>query len=191
MAKREDKPSMVAGEQGKIVDSDPRDSTQPADEEGKKTLTNDEKIVAWVMDRVTRWKEHRDANYNMQWNTYERQWRAIYSTEDKEKKRERSRIMSPALSEAVENAASEIEEAVFGRGDFFYGSAETGDDDLNKKITAHNQGLFKEDLAKSDFTPNCSEIVMNGAVYGTGIGEIVLCRHTERDITAQEDPMTR
>ena len=189
MAKRDDKPTIEAQGQGKVLEADEREGAPETDADGKK-LTNDEKIVEWVMNRVTRWKEHRDTNYNTQWNTYERQWRAIYSEEDKERKRERTKIMSPALSEAVENAVSEIEEAVFGRGDFFDVSAEAGDDETSKLITDHNSTTFHEDLAKSDFTGNCSEVVMAGGVYGTGIGEIVLCKHTERDIQAVQDPMT-
>src|SRR5574341_1017044 len=136
-------------------------------------MSADEKLVAWVIERTRRWKEHRNANYSTQWDQYERQWRAIYSTEDKTKKRERSVIISPAMSEAVENAAAEIEEAVFGRGDFFDISPDSTDTPVDSAALTKNEITFREDLVRNGFTGACSETVINGAVYGTGIGEIV------------------
>lgn len=165
----EDKRKLIEGEQATVVDGD----AAPLTEEGEKKLSTDEKLVAWVVDRTRRWKEHRNANYSQQWDQYERQWRAIYSTEEKTRKTERSVIISPAISEAVENAAAEIEEALFGRGDFFDVSPEAGDDPVMAAALSKNEVTFREDLARNGFTGACSETVINGAVYGTGIGEIV------------------
>lgn len=179
---------LVAGGIAEIT-TDPRDDTTSSDE-GHDKKTSDEKLVAWVVGRVKQWKDHRVANYDSNWNMYERLWRAIYSDEDKTKKRERGKIISPALSEAVENGAAEIEEAVFGRGDFFDLYPEVGDSKPDQKILAHNEVLFRQDLDRTDFTGQCSEVIINGAVYGTGIAEFVLCKSTDRDITVQEVPAT-
>ena len=190
MAREKDKPAVEAGVQGKIVDGDPRDVTvDGADATGEKK-TNDAKLVAWVLDRTRRWKEHRNANYSQLWDMYERLWRAIYSSEEKTRKSERSKIISPALSEAVENAASEIEEAVFGRGDFFNATASGNDSEIEAAILTKNEATFKEDLAASDFTGNCSEAVINAAVYGTGIAEIAMSEIMERDVKIGVDPLS-
>src|SRR3990167_6450841 len=168
------------------------DAALQADDE-KTPKTDDEKLVAWVMDRVSRWKEQRDQNYETQWNMYERLWRAIYSDEEKQRKTERSKIISPALSEAVENGAAEIEEAVFGRGDFFDLWPEVQDGQIDRAVLDRNESLFRQDLERTDFTGQCSEVIINGAVYGTGIAEFILCQSTDRDITVQEvvDPETQ
>src|SRR3990167_6413729 len=171
---------------------DPRDDTKEPEADGTKK-TADEKLVAWVIGRVKQWKEHRVANYDSNWNMYERLWRAIYSDEDKTKKRERGKIISPALSEAVENGAAEIEEAVFGRGDFFDLWPEVQDGKIDRAVLDRNESLFRQDLERTDFTGQCSEVIINGAVYGTGIAEFILCQSTDRDITVQEvvDPETQ
>ena len=181
---------MMAAEQGVVLNGDPRDSSVAPDDKTDREKTSDEKLVAWVLNRVSQWRDHRNANYQEQWNMYERLWRAIYSDAEKTRKRERSQIISPALSEAVENGAAEIEEAVFGRGDFFDLWPEAKDDPANAEILSKNETLFREDLAKSDFTSTCSETVVNAAVYGTGIAEIVQSKSTERDIVAVRDPLT-
>ena len=167
------------------------DAARQADDE-KTPKTDDEKLVAWVMDRVSRWKEQRDQNYETQWNMYERLWRAIYSDEEKQRKTERSKIISPALSEAVENGAAEIEEAVFGRGDFFDLWPEAKDNQIDAAVLQTNEVLLREALAKTDFTGQCSESITNAAVYGTGIAEIVLEKKTIRDISLEvtADPVT-
>lgn len=166
----ESKRNLIQGTEATVTDGD----AAPPTEQGEKQLSDDEKLVAWVVDRTRRWKEHRNANYSQQWDQYERQWRAIYSTAEKTRKSERSVIISPAISEAVENAAAEIEEALFGRGDFFDVSPEAKDDPVMSAALSSNEVTFREDLARNGFTGACSETVINGAVYGTGIGEIVL-----------------
>ena len=153
-----------------------------ADEE-KTPKSSDAALVEWVMGRVTRWRTQRDTNHSKQWDMYERLWRAIFSEEEKQHKTERSKIISPALSEAVENGCAEIEEAVFGRGDFFDLWPEARDTQIDRAALDANEVLFKEDIARTDFTGQCSEITTNGAVYGTGIGEIVLEKKIVREIS--------
>lgn len=175
---------IVAGEQGKVLDNDSRSANAETTESSSgKEKTDDEKLVAWVIGRVSQWKQHRNANYSQQWDMYERLWRAIYSEEEKTRKTERSKIISPAISEAVENGAAEIEEAVFGRGEFFDISPEVKDDPVSVEALGRNEITFRQDLAQSRFTSVCSEITILGAVYGTGIGEIIQTEVKEQDIT--------
>jgi hypothetical protein len=175
----------VPTNEAKVLKGDPRED-QPEDP-NKKPKTADEELVAWVTGRVAQWKEWRDANYSQQWNIYERLWRAIYSEEEKTRKTERSRIISPALSEAVENAAAEIEEAVFGRGDFFTVMPEAEDNPIERAALAKNESRFREDLTRTKFTNACSEAVINSAVYGTGLGEIVQKEIKDVDVKVDLD----
>ena len=50
---------------------------------------------------------------------YYRLWRGHWASEDKTRQSERSKIISPALQQAVESSVAELEEATFGRGKWF------------------------------------------------------------------------
>lgn len=87
-------------------------------------------LGAWVKERVDTWCQWRDSNYAAKWDTYERLWRGIFDASERVRSSERSTIVNPALSEAVENAAAELEEAVFGRGADYFDLASPEDDGL-------------------------------------------------------------
>jgi hypothetical protein len=178
------------GQQGEVINSDPRDDLESPDEQKDPKKAADEKLVAWVVDKVRLWKDHRNGNYEDAWNLYERTWRGIWTPEDKSKKKERTKLISPATAEAVENGVSEIEEAVFGRGEFFDMWPEAKDNETEREAARKNEVLFREDITKTKFTTQCSEVVLLAAVYGTGIGEIVLTKETEYDIVAEETAVT-
>lgn len=172
-----------AGGTAQILDRDPRDSTVSVAAAAPKKAKDDlDPLVGWVMERVEAWRTHRRSNYETRWDEYERLWRGIWSGSEQQRKSERSKIITPALSEAVENAVSEIEEAIFGRGDFFEIKGEVSDAFELKKVTEKNKNTLREDLAKTFFVTNVSEALMNSAIYGSGIGELVLEEKTEREI---------
>ena len=172
----------IQGQKAEVLDQDPRDSNRPVNEAVARKPDDLSPLVAWVMSRVEAWRNHRRANYEWRWDEYERLWRGIWSGAEQKRKSERSRIITPALSEAVENAVSEIEEAVFGRGDFFEIKAEISDPEELVKATEHNKNCLREDLARLGFTPNVSDALINSAVYGTGIGEILVEDFPHREI---------
>lgn len=78
------------------------------------------RLGAWVMSRVGSWQTWRDSEYKTSWDEWERLWRGIFAETERLRQSERSTVVNPALSEAVENGAAELEEAVFGRGADFY-----------------------------------------------------------------------
>jgi hypothetical protein len=84
-----------------------------------KTDIVEETLEEWVMDKVHSWQDHFSANYSESFDSYYRLWRGIWAAEDKTRDSERSKIISPALQQAVESSVAEIEEATFGRGRFF------------------------------------------------------------------------
>lgn len=77
-------------------------------------------LCRWIVGQTEAWRQWRDANYHEKWNRYERLWRGVWDAGDRLRQSERSQVVTPALAEAVENAAAELEEAVFGRGFNFF-----------------------------------------------------------------------
>ena len=144
-------------------------------------MYNDERdyqaLAGWLTTRLDQWRNHRDTNYLSKWDEYYRLWRGIWSTEDQVRKSEKSRLISPALQQAVESSVAEIEEATFGRGKWF----DIKDDhlDKDKKDAELIRNLLQEDLEMSGAKDALCEVFLNGAIYGTGIGKII----TEEKIT--------
>ena len=87
--------------------------------EEHKPLMIDEALEDWVITKCDSWRDHFEANYAQKFDEYYRLWRGIWAQEDVTRDSERSRIISPALQQAVESSVAEIEEATFGRGKFF------------------------------------------------------------------------
>ena len=134
-------------------------------------------LAGWLSTRLEQWRNHRDNNYLKQWDEYYRLWRGIWSSEDQVRKSEKSRLISPALQQAVESSVAEIEEATFGRGKWF----DIKDDLLDKdnKDAELIRNLLQEDLEMAGAKDALCEVFLNGAIYGTGIGKII----TEEKVT--------
>ena len=132
----------------------------------------DQKVESWVMDKVEQWRDHYSANYEQKFDEYYRLWRGIWSSEDKTRESERSRLISPALQQAVESSVAEVEEATFGRGKWF----DIRDDrnDQNTKDVAYLREQLSEDFQFTKTRKAVAECILNAAVYGTAVGELVL-----------------
>ena len=76
-------------------------------------------LAGWLNHRLESWRTHRDTNYVQKWDEYYRLWRGIWLQEDRTRTSEKSRIIAPALQQAVESSVAELEEATFGRGKWF------------------------------------------------------------------------
>ena len=76
-------------------------------------------LVSYCMTRVTNGREVRDKKFASKWKEYTRLWRGFYTESDKNTQSERSRLIAPALQQAVEMTAAEMEEAVFNRTAWF------------------------------------------------------------------------
>ena len=124
------------------------------------------------------WRNHRDENYLEDWKAYERLWRGIWAGEDKTRDTERSKIVTPALQQAIESQTAEIEEAVFGRGEKFFDIIDDAQDIDRTDIEAVKNQMY-EDFKKNKVRKSISDTILLGAVYGTGIGEIVIAEKTE------------
>ena len=137
----------------------------------------DESLEDWVMYKVEDWREFFDTNYDQKFNEYYRLWRGIWADDDKTRESERSKIVSPALLQAVENNVADIEEATFGRGKFFDIQDDMGDSDRSD-VRFLREALSQE-FTKNKIRKAVGECLINAAVYGTGIGEIVLEKKKE------------
>ena len=132
----------------------------------------EESLDEWVQHKVDSWRDHFEANYSEKFDEYYRLWRGIWANEDKTRESERSRIISPALQQAVESSVAEMEEATFGRGEWFdikddYQDQETQDIAFLKKQLTY-------DFKKQKIRKQVAECLINAAVFGTGVAEIVL-----------------
>ena len=140
-------------------------------------------LASWLTYRLESWRTHRDINYVTQWDEYYRLWRGIWLQSDRTRESEKSRIIAPALQQAVESSVAELEEATFGRGKWF----DIQDDmlDQDKTDAEYVRNLLQEDLEKTGVKDAVCEIFLNGAIYGTGIGKIVVEQNVERSPVEQ------
>ena len=133
---------------------------------------SDRELVSFVIAQCDNWRDFRDTNYEKQWDEYERLYYGIWSDEDKTRESERSKIVSPAIRQAVENKTSEIMEATTGRGEFF----ELEDNVADETGTTTDVELVKrqlhEDLKKTKADKTWAEVNRNAEVFGLGIAEI-------------------
>ena len=135
-------------------------------------LLLEESLDEWVQHKVDSWRDHFEANYSQKFDEYYNLWRGIWTADSKTRDSERSRIISPALQQAVESSVAEMEEATFGRGNWFdikddYRDQETGDIAYLKKQLTY-------DFKKTKIRKAVAECLINSAVFGTGIAEVVL-----------------
>ena len=133
---------------------------------------NETSLEGWVIEKVNAWRDHYEANYKEQFDEYYRLWRGQWASEDSMRASERSRIISPALQQAVESAVAEVEEATFGRGKWF----DIKDDmmDQQNADVMHLREHMYEDFEFTKARKQVAECILNSAIFGTGVGEIVL-----------------
>ena len=132
----------------------------------------EQSLEDWVLNKVDTWGEYYENNYAQKHEEYYRLWRGIWNASDKTRQAERSQIIAPALQQAVESNVAEIEEATFGRGTYFDIKDNMGDSNTQDIMFLRKKLHEDFDLAK--IRRDVSECLINSAVYGNGIGEIVL-----------------
>jgi len=152
------------------------------------TTEDDRELVSFIVDHCNRWRDHRDVNYLDKWEEYERLFRGIWDGLDKTRESERSRLVTPALQQAVESKQAEISEAVFGRGEFFDIVDDRMDQDKNDIALVRQQ--MHEDFKFSKVKKALDDIILLGELYGTGIGEITVEERTVMSPSTQPIPGT-
>lgn len=149
---------------------------------------SDKELVNFIVDHCNRWRDHRDVNYLDKWEEYERLWRGIWDGADKTRESERSRLITPALQQAIEGKQAEISEAVFGRGEFFDITDDRQDQDKNDIALVRQQ--MHEDFKFTKVKKGVDNVILLAELYGTGIGEITVEEKTVMSPSTQPIPGT-
>lgn len=136
----------------------------------------EKELVSFVVEHCDRWRDHRDANYLAKWEEYERIFRGQWDAADKTRESERSRIVTPALQQAIEGKQAEISEAVFGRGEWFDIQDDRNDQDPTDIELVRNQ--MHEDFKYSKVKKAIDNTILLAELFGTGIGEITITEKT-------------
>lgn len=134
-------------------------------------------LALWVMQHVQEWRRVRDSNFKKRWAEYYRLWRGFWDPSDRTKDSERAKLIAPALQQAVEMTVSEMEEATFGRDQWL--DITDDYDDQEKEDIERLRDLLLEEIDLHGTKPAVSEAFLNGALYGTGIGKIMIGRDAE------------
>ena len=132
----------------------------------------DEKVEDWVISKVDQWRDHYSANYEQKFDEYYRLWRGIWAAEDKTRDSERSRLISPALQQAVESSVAEVEEATFGRGKWFDIRDDRNDQD--PKDIAYLREQLSEDFHFTKTRKAVAECILNSAVLALVLASLSL-----------------
>lgn len=153
--------------------------------EEKDEFLIEQDLENWVITKCDSWRDHYEANYAQRFEEYYRLWRGQWSIEDRTRETERSKIITPALQQAVESSVAELEEATFGRGKWF-----DIKDDIQDQETQDIEMLRKnldQDFKKNKVRKGVAECLINAAVFGTGIAEVVLSE--EKEMTPATQPV--
>ena len=157
-------------------------------------------LYEWVETTTEDWRNHYEANYASRHEEYYRLWRGQWAEQDKMRQSERSRIIAPALQQAVESSVAEIETASFSQSFMF----DIVDDEENpppamqgqqqatvpqmpaaqgggasKSEAAAVRARLHHDMERANYRAAIGEILINSAVFGTGIGELIIEDSTE------------
>lgn len=135
-------------------------------------VSPDRLLLEWVVSRAERARQARDSLYGERWKEYTRLWRGFWKAGDAQFKSERSRLISPALSQAIEMTVSEIEEAIFGREAWLDLADDIADEDKDDAIRIRDQ--FLEDVEAVNGKQAMSHTFLLGAIFGTGITKILV-----------------
>ena len=126
-----------------------------------------ESLAEWVMTKCENWRDYYESNYEEKFEEYYRLWRGQWDPADSQRASERSRIISPALQQAVESNVAELEEATFGRGKWFDIADDTNDG--QKQDVLYLRKKLSEDFEACMVRKAFAECLINSSVFGTVI----------------------
>lgn len=146
------------------------DNNDPQGQTEERGPTQMQALLAYVMRDVRHGREDRDTKHAQRWKEYTRLWRGYHTDADKNNDSERSRLIAPALQQAVEMTVAEMEEAVFGRTAWFDLTDDIADENRDDAVQYRDQLL--EDFELDGVPDAISKCFLMGAIYGTGIAKI-------------------
>ena len=129
-------------------------------------------LASWIVSRVEAWEQFRDDNYKKRWDEYYRMYRGLWTEQDRQRPSERSRIMGTELAQAIETTVAELESAIFAK-DRWVDIVDDADDQ-EKQDTTKALSTLLDEYEIYGVREAVSEILLNGTLYGTGIGKIMV-----------------
>lgn len=138
-------------------------------------------LTSYVVSHVRAARESRDRMYKAKWDAYERTYRGVWSSNERSREGERSRIIAPALAQAIDSTAASIEDAIFSRDQWFDIKDDRGDQQTDDIEEARLR--LVEDFEVAGVPEQIAKIVLNGCLYGTGIGKINITRREVKTVT--------
>ena len=129
-------------------------------------------LADWVTGKCQDWRDHFESNYSQKFEEYYRLFRNQWSADDSDRESERSKLIAPALAQAVESNVAEVEEATFGRGKIFDIRDDVADQQTGDMVFLRKK--LHEDFHHARVRSSVAEVLINAAVYGTGIAEITI-----------------
>jgi hypothetical protein len=127
-------------------------------------------IVSEVMGDIIPWRKRRDGDFEALWDEYYAKWRGFWSAQHKSFKTERSKLISPLTSMAIDLSVAEIIEAIFGR-EYFIDLPDDVEDQDTKDMDVTRR-LLVQDLKNVAFVDEMAQTALTGSLYGTGIMKI-------------------
>ena len=163
----------------------------------------DSDLTGWVLNKVETWEDARNSQHQERWQEYYRLWRGQHAgPEDKIRQYERSKLIAPALQQAIEAGVSEMEETIFHRKRWFDLEDDVREQIFEQIIKENAQQIdpqqlqqisqnvdtrlgqvtdqLLEDFDTRNVNKAISEILLNAALYGTGIGKITVEQRPRR-----------
>ena len=142
-----------------------------------------QRLVQWINEYTANWKDH-DIKTN--WPSYMRLFRGKWSQEERTRMSERSKIITPALQQAVEAALADDEEAIFGREGWF----DIAEDAADEKKDDWQQARVRllEDFDEAGVPESISEILLWAKLTGTGLAKVSVEKIPKKKIISILNP---
>ena len=146
-------------------------------ESHNKTMRFSDPLASWVMEHVQEWETFRDTENKTRWDEYWRLWRGVWSAQDQQRLKEKSRAIMPDLSTAVESAVAELDDAAFGSAKWI----DIQDDilDVEAEDMLYASMLLREEMELNGIPSAARQCILLSAIYGTGIGKIAVEKSEE------------
>lgn len=138
------------------------------------------RLAGWILRKVKSWEDYRDEYVAKRWGEYYRLWKGEWDTSLKSRSSERSRLISPALQQAIDSGVAEISEAVFGKGDFFDVDVPKGQEP-SRAMTLMRANL-SDDMKLADVRSRAEEIFLTACLFGTGIGKLSVAKEAQFEL---------
>lgn len=157
--------------QGQSILVDTPDSTGNAGSDRTSQDQPGTALVSWIMTRVNMWEDVRERGYGRLWANYWRLWRGKWDNLDQNRESERSRVITPALAQAIEASVAEVEEAVFAK-DVWFDVDERKTPAAEKMTALIQRDQLLQDMDEVNVRGAISESVLNAAIFGTGVVQV-------------------